>query len=69
MAGAGIKGGTVYGASDRWAAYPARDPVSPADIAATIYHSLGVNPRAELFDALKRPLALCLGQPIAGILT
>jgi Protein of unknown function (DUF1501) len=68
MAGAGIRGGTVYGASDRWAAYPARDPVTPADIAATIYHCLGVNPATELIDSLNRPMALCLGQPISGIL-
>ena len=68
MAGAGIKGGTIHGASDRWAAYPARDPVSPADIAATIYHCLGVNPSTQLIDALNRPLALCLGQPISAIL-
>jgi hypothetical protein len=68
MAGAGIKGGMVHGASDRWAAYPARDPVSPADIAATIYHCLGVNPATELIDSLNRPMALCLGQPISGIL-
>ena len=69
MAGAGIRGGTVHGASDRWAAYPARDPVTPADIAATIYHCLGVDPATELVDSLNRPLALCLGQPISAILT
>ena len=68
MAGAGIRGGTVHGASDRWAAYPARDPVSPADIAATIYHSLGVEPDTQLIDSLNRPMALCLGEPIARIL-
>ena len=64
----GIQGGTVHGASDRWAAYPARDPVTPADIAATIYHLLGVDPARELIDSLGRPLRLCLGEPIAPIL-
>jgi hypothetical protein len=68
LAGAGIRGGTVHGASDRWAAYPARDPVTPADIAATIYHALGVDPVLELRDPLGRPLRLCLGTPIAGVL-
>lgn len=68
LAGAGIRGGTVYGASDRWAAYPSRDAVTPADIAATIYHCLGVDPELELVDTLGRPLALCLGRPIQGIL-
>ena len=68
MAGAGIRGGTVFGASDRWAAYPARDAVTPADIAATIYHCLGVDPSIELTDPLGRPQRLCLGSPIAGVL-
>jgi hypothetical protein len=68
LAGAGIRGGTVHGASDRWAAYPARDPVTPSDIAATIYHLLGINPALELKDTLGRPLQLCLGTPIEAVL-
>jgi len=68
LAGAGIRGGTVFGASDRWAAYPARDPVTPADIAATVYHLLGIDPAVELPDSLGRPLRLCLGTPIWGLL-
>ena len=69
LAGAGIQGGTVYGASDRWAAYPARDAVTPADVAATTYHLLGVDPAREVTDPFGRPLQLCHGTPIAGILT
>lgn len=68
LAGAGIRGGTVLGASDRWAAYPARDPVTPADIAATVYHLLGIDPALELNDPLGRPLRLCLGTPLADVL-
>jgi hypothetical protein len=68
LAGAGLRAGTVFGASDRWAAYPARDPVTPADIAATVYHLLGVDPTRELIDPLGRPLRLCDGIPISGIL-
>jgi Protein of unknown function (DUF1501) len=68
MAGAGIRGGTVHGASDRWAAYPSRDPVRPADLVATIYHCLGVDPQLELRDPLGRPLQLCLGDPVRGII-
>jgi len=68
LAGAGVKGGTTFGASDRWAAYPARDPVTPADLAATVYHLLGVDPALELVDALGRPLRLCSGDPIGGVL-
>ncbi len=68
LAGAGIRGGTVHGASDRWAAHPALDPVTPADIAATVYHALGVDPATELRDTLGRPTPLCLGRPIAPVL-
>lgn len=69
LAGAGIRGGTVHGASDRWAAHPARDAITPADVAATIYSLLGVDPALELRDPLGRPMQLCLGEPIRGILT
>jgi hypothetical protein len=68
LAGAGIKRGIVYGASDRYAAYPAENPTRPADIAATIYHCLGVDPRATLPDRLDRPIPVCDGDPIAEIL-
>ncbi len=68
LAGAGIRGGTVYGASDRWAAFPALDPVTPADIVATIYHLLGIDPTLELRDTLNRPMLLCTGRPIGAVL-
>ena len=68
LAGAGVRGGSVHGASDRWAAYPARDPVTPADVAATVYHLLGVDPSSEIVDSFNRPFRLCPGEPIAGIL-
>jgi uncharacterized protein (DUF1501 family) len=41
LAGGGVRGGQVHGRSDRLAAYPAADPVSPADLTATVYHVLG----------------------------
>ncbi len=44
LAGGGIQGGQVYGASDRIAAYPRDNPVYPGDLAATIYHALGIRP-------------------------
>ena len=68
LTGAGMRGGTGFGASDRWAAYPARDPVTPADIAATVDHLLGVDPALELNDPLSQPLRLCLGTRIAAVL-
>lgn len=64
MAGGGIRGGTVFGASDRFAAYPARNPVTPEDIAATVYHALGVHPESRILDSLNRPHTVALGNPI-----
>jgi uncharacterized protein (DUF1501 family) len=69
LAGGGVKGGLVYGASDRFAAEPALNPTPPADLAATVYHLLGVDPRSEIRDRLGRPLTLCDGRVIDAILT
>ncbi|MEM9702908.1 MAG: DUF1501 domain-containing protein [Planctomycetota bacterium] len=56
MAGGGVRGGTVYGASDRLGEFPAERPVSPGDLAATIYTLLGVDPARELLTADGRPV-------------
>jgi hypothetical protein len=48
MAGGPIRGGQVVGASDATGAYPRDTPVTPAMIAATIYHGLGIDLRTEL---------------------
>ncbi len=69
LAGGGVRGGVVHGSSDRFAAYPASNPTSPQDLAATIYHSLGVDPHLQLPDNLGRPLTICEGTPIRAILT
>jgi hypothetical protein len=68
LAGGGVRGGVVHGASDRFAAYPAQNPTTPADLAATVYHCLGVDPHTLLRDRLGRPLALCEGEPVRAIL-
>ena len=68
LAGGGVRGGTVYGASDRLAAFPEISPTPPADFAATIYSLLGIDPGYELRDRLDRPLKLCEGTPIAEIM-
>jgi hypothetical protein len=68
LAGGGIRGGVVHGSSDRYAAEPAANPTAPADLAATIYHCLGVDPRLEVHDRLGRPLPVCDGTPIQAIL-
>ncbi len=58
MAGGGVKGGYVYGASDGKAMYPAEHPVRPEDLAATLYHLLGIPPETEIHDRSNRPLAI-----------
>jgi uncharacterized protein (DUF1501 family) len=67
LAGGGIRGGTVYGSSDRYAAEPSSNPTPPADLVATLYHLLGINPRLQIHDRLDRPVTLCEGQIIDAI--
>lgn len=70
FAGAGIRGGTVYGESDAQAAYVKDLPVSTADICATIYHCLGIPPETRVPDETGRPVEISHGgRPIEGILT
>lgn len=64
LAGGGIRGGQTYGASDKHAAFPARDPVRPVDLVATAYHCLGVPPELALRDNQGRPLVVCPGEPL-----
>ncbi len=61
LAGAGIRRGAVFGASDRDAAYPTDRPVTPEDLAATIYHALGIDPHIQLPDAQGRPTTIVEG--------
>jgi len=67
MAGGGTIPGAIHGSSDRIGAYPATDPVSPDDVAATMYWALGIDPDTEFRDNLNRPLPLAAGEPISGI--
>jgi uncharacterized protein (DUF1501 family) len=68
MAGGGIRGGQVLGASDKMAAYPAADPVTPEELIATLYHCLGVDPHTIIHDLQNRPLPLVDGEPIRRLL-
>ena len=68
LAGGGVRGGQVYGASDKQGAFPADNPVSPADFAATLYHCLGLAPDAEAPDRLGRPVKISDGRPVAALL-
>ena len=62
FAGGGVVGGQVIGKSDRIGAYPLSAPFGPPDIAATVYHTLGIDPATELRDRLGRPLRLASGE-------
>ena len=69
FAGAGIRGGTVCGASDAQAAYVKDRPVSTADICATIYRCLGIDPDLMVPDRTNRPVSINRGgRPIDEIL-
>jgi hypothetical protein len=68
LAGAGIQAGAVYGASDQAAAYPTDKPHDPKDMAATIYHLLGIDPATLIYDPVGRSYPLVIGKPIDGIL-
>jgi Protein of unknown function (DUF1501) len=61
LAGGGVRGGHVFGASDKIGGRPSSNPVMPADIVATIYHCLGVPRDLELRDNLDRPFQLVPG--------
>lgn len=64
LAGGGIRGGQVYGSSDRKGAEPGSNACSPADIHATVFKAMGIDPRTELTDQLDRPFQLCDGEPL-----
>ncbi len=68
LAGGPIKRGHVFGASDRQAAYPTADPVSPLDYAATILHGMGISIEETLYDRENRPHKLTGGKVIDGLL-
>ena len=66
VAGGGVQGGTVIGSSDALGAYPASQPESPENLAATIYRALGIPNETVWHDELNRPHQIYNGQPIKG---
>jgi Protein of unknown function (DUF1501) len=64
MAGGGVRGGAVYGASDARGAYAHADPVRPEDVTATVFHALGLDPETLIHDQLQRPMPIAAGQPL-----
>jgi uncharacterized protein (DUF1501 family) len=65
FAGGGTRGGQVLGGTDRHAAHPTGVAYHPGDVAATVYHALGIDPEALLYDRQRRPMpVLPQGRPI-----
>ncbi|NIP96620.1 MAG: DUF1501 domain-containing protein, partial [Akkermansiaceae bacterium] len=68
IAGAGVRGGIVYGQTDRQAAYPTEKPVSPEDLAKTVYWALGIDPDLMLPDREGRPVPIVeSGRPLTEL--
>jgi hypothetical protein len=68
LAGAGISGGQIYGASDNDGAYPADKRVEPGDLTATMFHLLGMEHQTTFPDRLGREHRLTEGEPIWQLL-
>ncbi|MBI1372053.1 MAG: DUF1501 domain-containing protein [Phycisphaera sp.] len=64
FAGGGVSRGLVYGASNVTGAEPAELGCGPADLHATIFSALGIDPRSEIHDMLDRPFTMCDGKPL-----
>jgi len=67
LAGGGIRGGQVYGSTDKQAAYVKDDPVRPEDLLATMYHGLGIDVESEIHDREGRPVKITEGKPVARL--
>jgi hypothetical protein len=67
LAGAGVTPGAVYGRSDRIGAYPAADPVAPGDLAATLFHALGIPADTHYEDLTARPQRVVTGDPVTKL--
>jgi hypothetical protein len=67
LAGGGVCGGAVHGSSDRIGAYPATDPATPADLAATVLWRFGLDPTSEVRDQTGRPFRLAEGEPLTRV--
>jgi hypothetical protein len=67
LAGGGVKGGQVYGESDKHAAFVTDKPVTPDDLGATIYHAFGIPPETHIYDQEDRPLPVTRGTPVTAL--
>jgi hypothetical protein len=67
LAGGGVRGGQVYGASDSQGAWVKDNPVTPDDYAATILHAFGLPPEAAVIHPTGRPVRITTGQPVTSL--
>ncbi len=67
LAGGGVQGGQVYGASDAQAAYVKNSPVTPEDLGATVLHAFGFSPDTAINDPTNRPVRISKGNPIVKL--
>jgi uncharacterized protein (DUF1501 family) len=67
LAGAGVRGGQVYGRSDKLAGDPLQNPVPVGDFVATIYDALGYGQETQVIDAFGRPHLIVPGSPISQL--
>jgi uncharacterized protein (DUF1501 family) len=64
LAGGGVRGGVVHGASDVIGGHPKEGRVQPQDLTATVFHCLGYEPHTEVRDVQGRPQAISRGEVI-----
>jgi hypothetical protein len=67
LAGGGVRGGTVYGASDRLGAYPRDGRVLPEDLTATVFEALGIPAGSEVHDLQGRPVPISRGKVVRAL--
>lgn len=67
LAGGGVRGGQVYGKSDRFAAFPRENPVAPDDLVATVFHSLGIPAAVAIHDRQNVPKQVYTGQVLEAL--
>ena len=67
FAGGGVQGGQVIGASDKNAAAPKDRPIHPSEIAASIYHAIGINPSAQLPGPEQKAVQVAAAKPVNEI--
>jgi hypothetical protein len=69
VAGAGMKRGFVYGKSDKTASAPVDNPLHPAELLATIYHSFGIDPETLVYNHLNQPRELVKGHAVTALMS